>query len=371
MADILLTGATGYLGERILERLLRETDDRVVALVRARDDEERDERGRSLLARLPRGGEARVRFLRGDLERDDGLDAVDPRDLSHVVHTAAVTRFNVEPHLAKSANVDGSRRVFELARRAPKLERLLHVSTVYACGLVDGDVREERHAPRPSFANEYEASKWAAEDALFTHYTDLPWRIARVATVIADDDSGRVSQQNAFHNSLKLFFYGLLSLLPGREGATLPFVTGGFSADAVTHLVLRPFDEQHPPHEVFHVAHTREESLTLGELVDRAYEIFLEERTFRAHNVLKPLFADERSFSLLASEAMAFGGSVVSQGMESVRPFAAQLFLDKRVHNERLRALLGGAYRAPDPRALCDDTCRWLVDTRFGRKSDG
>ncbi len=368
MAEVLLTGATGYLAERVLSRLLEASDLDVVVLVRAQDDGELRARSAPLLRRLPAGAEERVRFARGDLEHDDGLAGVDPTGLTHIVHAAAVTRFNVERELADNVNTNGSRRVFELARRAPRLESLLHVSTLYACGLASGDVVEERHLPRPRFGNHYERSKWESEDLLFESYRDLPWRIARVATVIADDEHGQVTQQNAFHNTLKLFFYGLLSLVPGREHAPLYFVTGDFSADAVTALALRAYDEQRPRHEVFHVAHRREETLTLGELVERAYQRFLKEPDFLAQNVLKPLFADEESFELLAGEADAFGGSIVSQGMSSVRPFAPQLFLDKRVQNERLRALLGEEYRAPDPRALCDATCAWLVKTRWGKR---
>ena len=43
--------------------------------------------------------------------------------------------------------------------------------------------------------------------------------------MIADDASGAVTQQNAFHNTLKLFYYGLLALMPGACDTPLYFIT--------------------------------------------------------------------------------------------------------------------------------------------------
>jgi hypothetical protein len=50
---------------------------------------------------------------------------------------------------------------------------------------------------------------------------ELPLSVARLATVIADEERGAVTQFNAFHNTLKLFYYGPLSLMPGNPATRL------------------------------------------------------------------------------------------------------------------------------------------------------
>jgi nucleoside-diphosphate-sugar epimerase len=276
-----------------------------------------------------------------------------------------VTRFNVDRDLARSVNVDGSRQLFELARRCPRLERVAFVSTLYAAGLAAGPVAEAPLDGPRRFANHYEWSKWEAERLLAAEYADLPWRIYRVATAIADDDSGRVVQHNAFHGTLKLFFYGLLSLVPGDRETPLPFVTGAFAAGAIRTLLDAPDAD----HGVYHVCPPPAQATPLGALIDAAFDRFEREPDYRARRLLRPLFCDAEAFALLAEGIDSFGGAVVNDGLRSVTPFAPQLFAgaSKAFATARLAGALGGA-AALDPVALIARTCDHLVGTRWGRK---
>src|SRR5205823_9645322 len=125
------------------------------------------------------------------------------------------------------------------------------------------------------FANHYERSKFETEQLLASRYSHLPWRIARVATVIADDEGGGVTQQNAVHNTLKLFFYGLMSLVPGKQDTPLYFVTGDFVASALADVASNGQN-----HAIYHLVHRREESLTLDELVSIAFDTFEKNEAF-------------------------------------------------------------------------------------------
>jgi hypothetical protein len=104
----------------------------------------------------------------------------------------------------------------------------------------------------------------------------------------------------------------------------------------------------------------------VGELIDSAFAVFEEQDDFRARRILRPLFADARSFDLLVGAVRSFGGGIVSQAVSSVAPFAPQLFVAKDADNRRLRAAMP-AYAAPDPKRLVERTCRHLVETRWGR----
>ena len=185
-----------------------------------------------------------------------------------------------------------------------------------------------------------------------------------MATVIADDESGSVTQYNAFHNTLKLFYYALLSLLPGKPETPLYFVTGRFATDSIFELANRDSSRI-----IYHVAHRAEESVTLGQLIEIAFETFNRDPGFESRRILKPLFCDAGSFDLLADGINSFGGSVVNQALSSVSPFGRQLFIRKEIQNANLVAGLE-SYRSPDARRLIENTCGYLARTKWGRQSD-
>ncbi len=362
-AETLITGADGYLGLRIAQQYLESTEERVVLWVRAADTRESRDKAELLaliLARFP--GRARLCF--GDLTRPDPFTGIDPRSVRSIIHSAAVTRFNVDAETADRVNVAGTRKLLDFAARCPDLERLALLSTVYASGLTAGKIPESPLTSRPEFANHYERSKWESEAVLANDCGGLPWSIFRVATVIADDDSGAVTQQNAFHNTLKLLFYGLLSLIPGRSDTPVYLVTGEFVVDSVVELMQRSGSEIEG---VFHLAPRREESLTLGQLIDVAFAVFERVEDFRSRRILKPVFADEEAFRLLVDGMRAFGGGVMNQALSSVAPFARQLFVNKEIENRRLAGALA-QYSVPAPLELAERVCSHLIRTRWGRE---
>jgi nucleoside-diphosphate-sugar epimerase len=334
-STVLVTGAGGYLGS-LLVRRYRDRGDDVIA------------HGRNL----------------GDLADDDPFAAVtdEQRDaITHVVHSGAITRFDVDRDTARAVNVEGTEKVLAFARRCPRLAGFGLVSTVYSTGLRAGPIEERPYDDDPGFANDYEWSKWEAE-RLVAAAGDLPWRILRVATVIADDDSGRVTQYNAFHETLKLWFHGLLPLVPGDGDTTLYLVTGDFVASAIVALI-----DLDAAAGVYHLAHAADRSLTLAQALDVVSESFESVESFRRRRVLRPLLGDRETFDLLASGVDAFGGGLVRWSLGSVVPFARQLFVGKQVENGRLRQALGDAYQAPDPAELVRRTCDSLVADKWGR----
>lgn len=356
MSDrILITGAAGYVGRALAARLLETSDASVVLWLHG--DPAAPPPAPPGLARFG----ARVEVAAGELGAPGAFAGVDPAALTHIVHAAAVTRFNVEPELADRVNLGGARQVYELAARCPALVHLVQVSTLYAAGLRDGELAEAPLARAPRFANHYERSKWEAEQLLLEQYPQLPATIARVATVIADELGGPVGQKNAVHNTLRLLFHGLLSLVPGEAATPLYFVTGRLVVDALAALVLGT----HRP-RVVHISHAADESATLGELVDVAFDVFAEDTGFRNRRLLRPLFVDAESFELLVSGIDGFGGDAVRQALASVAPFARQLFSTKQVKNDQLRALIP-QYAAPPPAELVRRTVQTLVETRWGR----
>ena len=363
MRAVLITGADGYLGAGLARRHLESGKEPVLLWVRATNEEELRAK-REKLAKLVGDHRGRTSVICGDLAEAEPFRCVDPATVGSIVHCAAITRFGVDRASADEVNVRGTEKALEFATRCPHLERFALVSTVYSSGLGAGPVEEAPLSDRPEFANHYERSKWESEALLLTRFNRLPWQIFRVATVIADDESGAVSRHNAVHNTLKLFYYGLLSLVPGNADTPVYLVTARFAVDSILAL-LGGRSEEH----IYHVAPAREETLTLGEIIDLVFDRFGRDESFRRRRILKPIYADEESFRLLAEGVRAFSGGVLDQAVSSVAPFAKQLFVRKNVRNEKLAGALE-AYRAPDAPALLRKTCDYLIRTRWGREAD-
>ena len=355
---ILITGAGGYIGQRLAGELLATTDSELLLWLH-------QDGGRSAEPKLPSPFQSmadtkRIRVAGGDLSSDEPFQEIDAHSITGIVHAAAVTRFNVDPETAQRINVDGTRKVIDLAGRCSSLESFSILSTVYASGLRNGEVREEPLDETSGFANEYERSKWRAEQLVIADRS-LPWRILRIATVLADDDQGRVIQQNAVHNTLKLLYYGLLSLVPGDPGVPLYLVTGAFVTEAIRTMMNPGI----PSGTIAHVCHSRAESVTLDQFISRVFDCFQQDSTFLSRRALKPLYADQKSFDLMVQEVSKFSSGILGQAVGSLAPFARQLFSSKTFANDTLRKYLP-AYAAPDPIQLVTRTCEDLLATRFG-----
>lgn len=357
MSWTLVTGADGYLGKRISNSLL-ESGNRLLICVRAETEEEKDKK-REALADLI-GESARLHFV--NLSKSGAFSEIKPEEVEGIIHTAAVIRFNVEEDLADQVNIQGARQVFEFARSCPQLKKLSYVSSIYASGLAEGVVEEGPLDGAAGFANHYERSKWEAEQLLIQEFSDLPWVIARVATVIADDDSGQVSQFNAVHNTLKLMFYGLLSLVPGDRETPLYFVTGDFAVRSILKAHLEA-----SPQNFYHICHSYEEAIKLEEMIDLAYETFMEDADFKSRRLLKPLFVSYEAFEKMSQAVQGFGSQITSQALDTVTPFAEELFKYKNVKTRRLESLIRAEEKMSDQREIFRNLCHQLIRTKWGR----
>jgi dTDP-4-dehydrorhamnose reductase len=281
-----------------------------------------------------------------------------------IVHNAAQTAFNVDEQTANTVNRDASLSLLEFSKSCRNLESFLYVSTLYASGMTQGPILES-FFEKPVFANHYERSKWEVERAIETDYRSLPWKIARVATVISDSPQGQVVQHNAIHNTLKLFYYGLISLLPGQATTPIHLVDGEFVAKSLATIV-----NQGTAQSIYHTCFDQAGSLALGNFIDIAFDEFSKDESFRSRRLLKPLFTDEKSFDTLVTNMKGFGGSVLNQGLASISPFGRQLFIHKEVSNQALQSLLP-EYRTPDIESMVRKTCGYLAQTKFAKPSGG
>jgi nucleoside-diphosphate-sugar epimerase len=347
----LITGADGYLGRRLAAAL---PDDDLVLAVRAKDAAELALKRTRLVREL--GAPHRITVVPVDLRDPAALAELDSRGILRIIHTAAITRFHVDKDTAGQVNVGGTARLRQFAERCGRLERFVVLSTLYTAGRRRGEVHEVRHDDA-GFVNYYEWSKWAAEERVLDPPA-LPVTVVRLPTVIADDDGGAVGQHNAFHNTLRLYYYGLLSLLPGDPATPLSLATARFATETVTALL-----DAEPG--IYHVCPG---PVPLGTAVDTAFMIFDHDPAFRRRMLPRPVRCDRDSFHDLAAAAEGLRGGPIHEAFGSIVPFAEQLYLPKVFRTDRLRVAWPD-YRARDPVALIESVCARLVASRWGHRA--
>ncbi|MFI7108441.1 amino acid adenylation domain-containing protein [Nonomuraea sp. NPDC050227] len=178
--EILVTGATGFLGAFLVRRLLDVTDLRLSCLVRAADGEDGIRRIGAALRRygLPTADlDTRVTAVPGDLARPGlGLTAAELDGLAGrtdvVLNAAARVNFVYPYSRLQDVNVGGVRSLVRLAAHGGRARPFHHVSTVDVLAAADGPpaggrVREDDPLPRPERLRQgYAETKWVAEALL-------------------------------------------------------------------------------------------------------------------------------------------------------------------------------------------------------------
>jgi thioester reductase-like protein len=245
--DVLITGATGFVGMEVLARYLEHSRRRIIALVRADDDAAATGRINGVLDNLfgERAGEHRPRVtahaanltapglgLRPDVR--EGLAC----QVSTIVHSAASVSFTLPLDDARAINVEGTRRMLEFAEEARAcggLERYGHVSTAYVAGDHAGRFAEADLDVGQGFRNTYERSKFEAE-GLVRSQPGLPFTIMRPSIVVGDRRSGWTAAFNVLYWPLRAVARGLFTAVPAVPSAPVDVVSVDYVADAVHEL---------------------------------------------------------------------------------------------------------------------------------------
>jgi thioester reductase-like protein len=218
MSYLLMTGATGLLGEYLL-RDLTLAGVNVCVVARSQRDASADDRIERIMAYWERQlGRLLPRpvVLEGDITAPDfGLDDQEinwiSQNCTSLLNNAASLTFESgrEDGEPWRSNLTGVQYAIDLCKKTG-IKEVHHVSTAYVAGLRTGLILESELDLGQAFANEYEASKCAAEIAMreagFRSLT-----VFRPAIIVGDSTNGYTSTYHGFYAPLKAM-HALLSL---------------------------------------------------------------------------------------------------------------------------------------------------------------
>jgi long-chain acyl-CoA synthetase len=235
----------------VLARLVERTERRVLVLVRAGSQAEADARVGGVMASLfAEAGRyaGRVEAVLGDLTAPGlGLGAERERiaeEVGEIIHGAASVAFDLSLAESRAINVEGTRRVLELAElcaaRGAGLRRLTYVSTAYVAGDRRGWAVETELDLGQRFRNAYEQSKNEAESLVQRLRGRLPITVVRPSIVVGERGTGWTASFNVIYGPLRAFAAGTYPVIPGRRGAVLDVVTVDHLADAILALGVSP-----------------------------------------------------------------------------------------------------------------------------------
>ena len=220
IGDILLTGATGFLGVHVLKHLIDSTDKKIYCLLRGSRDMTPDDRLKSILMYYFESPcdelfGSRIITVSGDITNPDGVMELASIDFGTVINCAACVKHFVQDDSLDRINWHGVENLIELCVKTNR--RLVQVSTVSVAGTsvngafsVDKRIRENELFFGQNLDNKYVYTKFKAEEALLKAVDErgLDGKIVRVGNLMSRYSDGLFqinSVTNGFMRSLRAF----------------------------------------------------------------------------------------------------------------------------------------------------------------------
>jgi NAD(P)-dependent dehydrogenase (short-subunit alcohol dehydrogenase family) len=254
MSSYFLTGGTGFLGRRLISRLLAQPAcDAVYVLVRTGSLGRFDAVARQW-------DSSRIVPVTGDLTSPALGVATIPIHIDHVVHLGAIYDFTASQEANHAANVTGTQNVIDFAGQV-RANWLHHVSSVAVAGdhhgrFTEADFDLGQHLPSPYHATKFEAEKLVREQEI------VPWRVYRPAAVAGDSHTGEMDKIDGPYYFLPAITR--LSRLPARLPLVTPqlgstnIVPVDYVVDAMAYLM----HAQAEPGTTYHLGAPRNQTLT-------------------------------------------------------------------------------------------------------------
>ncbi|MBC5764765.1 SDR family oxidoreductase [Ramlibacter albus] len=234
-----VTGATGFIGKRLVKKLLERKGAVVHFLLRKESEgkvaELREYWGAAANKAIPVYGDLTAKKL--------GVSSDDIKKLkgtvTHFYHLAAVYDLGADEESQVAVNIEGTRSTVEFAR-AIDAEHFHHVSSIAAAGLYEGVFREDMFDEAENYDHPYFATKHESEGIVRKEFKGA-WTIYRPAMVVGDSRTGEMDKIDGPYYFFKVI-QRMRQILPpwmpavGLEGGRVNIVPVDYVVNALDHI---------------------------------------------------------------------------------------------------------------------------------------
>lgn len=238
-----ITGATGFIGKRLVKKLLARKGSVVYFLMR---ESSRDK----VPALLEYWGTTKAKAIPiyGDLRADKlGVSKDDIKTLSknidHFFHLAAIYDMKASEQEQMEVNVQGTRNTVQFAN-AIGVKCFHHTSSIAAAGMYEGIFREDMFDEAEGLDHPYFATKHDSEK-IVRDECKTPWRVYRPGMVVGDSKTGEMDKVDGPYYFFKLI-QRIRQMLPpwmptiGIEGGRINIVPVDYVVNAMDHIAHQP-----------------------------------------------------------------------------------------------------------------------------------
>ena len=234
-----VTGATGFIGKRLVKALLARRGATVSFLVRAGSEGKVADLykfwGVNKTRAIPVAGDLTAKKLGVSAEDIKGLKGT----VDAVYHLAAVYDLSADEESQVQVNIEGTRNMCEFAK-AVDAKHVHHVSSIAAAGLYEGVFREDMFdeaegLDHPYFMTKHESEKIVRKEC------KVPWTVYRPAMVVGDSTTGEMDKIDGPYYFFKVI-QRMRQILPpwmpavGLEGGRVNIVPVDFVVAALDHI---------------------------------------------------------------------------------------------------------------------------------------
>jgi NAD(P)-dependent dehydrogenase (short-subunit alcohol dehydrogenase family) len=234
-----VTGATGFIGKRLVKKLLERKGSVVHFLIRKESEDKiaalREYWGATAARAVPVFGDLTARKLGvapEDVKRLRG-------QVDHFHHLAAVYDLSADAESQIAVNIEGTRNTVEFAK-AIDAGHFHHVSSIAAAGLYEGVFREDMFEEAENYEHPYFLTKHESEKVVRKE-CKVPWSVYRPAMVVGDSQTGEMDKIDGPYYFFKLI-QRMRQLLPpwmpavGLEGGRVNIVPVDYVVNALDYL---------------------------------------------------------------------------------------------------------------------------------------
>lgn len=296
---VLVTGATGFLGSHIVNKLVEEGKQVVVV---ARGDNAKQRVADTMNYFFDKDVSSQILVVKGDLtEKRLGLNEEEFKNVAThidaIIHTAAdVRHFGNREHFEK-INVQGTKNIFELVNVNPKIV-FHHISTV---GVVEDLLAEDKWhllegtTEMPdglTVESVYTDTKMIAEKWVLDQAKEgkqvFVYRMGNLVGRYSDGKFQRNIDANAFYRMLKL-------IILGKKAPNVLWKVDFMPIDFASEVVVKSVLKRDNPQRVYHVSHPNPitfENL-IGVLNELGFAITIEDQAAYNAYILSDAVSEE------------------------------------------------------------------------------